>query len=154
MLAKQLHCALHHLTTESSTPVLAAGSSPLDVAAGALAGAPAALELSSAATEDGERKGSERFAAGSVVRIIARAEQWLRGRCGRVCGWDDATGRCMVTVPAQPGELPVFDENSLADRDLSLMLLPKFLEKATEIEYENERTHAAGRCSLWANAAT
>ena len=36
--------ALHHLNSESCAPILAAGASALDVAAGAMAGAPACIE--------------------------------------------------------------------------------------------------------------
>ena len=151
--AGQLHVELHHLA-ESSEPILASGGCPLDVAAGALAGAPAALVplrrrgAASPALDDCADAASTtssivydvsgRFTAGAPVRIAARPEQWLRGRPGRVSSWDATAGRYMVSLPARRGEMPVFDADSLRDTHMVIMILPEHLDAVTEADYQHE----------------
>jgi len=60
---------------------------------------------------------------GSVVRVVNRAEQWLLGRCGRVQGRDDPTGRYLVLVPSCAGEQP----KSRSSEPLALLLLRSHL---------------------------
>ena len=101
--ARQLRVALHLLDTERCDPVLAAGANPLDVAAGALAGAPPLLPRA----HDGcTMEGVMSIRPGQAVQIIRRPEQWLRGRTGRVREWNPDSGRFVVALlPASKDEL-------------------------------------------------
>ena len=99
-----LHVPLHHLTSEHTMPVLAAGPTPLDLVAGALAGAPTALPAESAFHEDADGDAPGRLADGCAVRVVGRPEQWLRGRGGRVLGWDGNVQRYVVVLFAAAEE--------------------------------------------------
>ena len=91
MLSRQLRVTLEQLLNEDADPIVAAGKSPLDRAAGALAGAPVVWPRTAAPSDT-------RWAPDTVICVVGRPEQWLRGCVGRILGWDAAAGRYHALV--------------------------------------------------------
>ena len=73
-------------------------------------------------TSDGEEEEEGGLLpVGCSVIVVARPEQWLRGRVGRVHSWDGGIGRYMVLVELEG-----------ADGPQPVMLRSKHLERAEE----------------------
>jgi len=96
-----LHVALQHLVDEHTKPILAApGQCPLDLAAAALAGAPASLPRLQVPSPR-----APLLEVGTTVRLIGRPERWLHGRLGTIGGWDEDALQYLVHLPLD--ELPL-----------------------------------------------